>query len=113
MAQLKLTPVHSGDTKCSTSYVEQYVRKHLSVGNDFIDVDRLNQQYLHLEPIALKRYSYVNVEMIMSQDMLHKIRPMKYFETDRKGTPKAVRHPLVWVLSGPRPSISGLFSTCF
>ena len=38
---------------------------------------------------------------------------MEYFETDQKGTPIAVRIPLDWGSSGPLPSTSGLFSTCF
>ena len=40
MVEVKLTSVHSTDTECSTFDVKPYVRKHLSDGNDFIDVDR-------------------------------------------------------------------------
>ena len=45
-------------------------------------------------------------------DTFHLIRPLEYFETDKKGTPIAERLPLVWVLSGSLPSTSRLFSTC-
>ena len=51
--------------------------------------------------------------MILGQDVFHAIRPLEYFDTDRKDTPIAVRLPLGWVLSGPLPSTSGIFSTCF
>ena len=51
--------------------------------------------------------------MILGQDVFHSIRPLEYFESDRKNTPIAVRLPLGWVLSGPLPSTSGLVSTCF
>ena len=51
--------------------------------------------------------------MILGQDVFHSIRPLEYFESDRRDTPIAVRLPLGWVLSGPLPSTSGLFSTCF
>ena len=107
-----MTPVHSGGS-CSTFDVKPYVRKNLHVGNDVIDVDQLKQQFPHLEPVALRKYSYGDVEMILGQDVFHSIRPLEYFESDRKDTPIAVRKPLGWVLSGPLPSTSGLVSTCF
>ena len=113
MAQLKLTLVHSGDTECLTFNVKPYVRKHRIVVNDFIDVDRLKQQYPRLEPIPLKEYSYANVEIILGQDMFRVILPLEYFETDRKSTPIAVRLPLGGVSVGPLHSTSELFSTCF
>ena len=91
---------------------QTFVGKLFSVGN-FINVDGLKQQYPHLEPIPLKRYSYANFEMILGQEMFHVIRTLECFETDRKGTPIAVRIPFGWVLSGPLPSTSGIFSTCF
>ena len=112
IVELKLTPVHSGGS-CSTFDVKPYVRKNLHVGNDVIDVDQLKQQYPHLEPVALSKYSYGEVEMILGQDVFHSIRPLEYFESDRKNTPIAVRLPLGWVLSGPLPSTTGLVSTCF
>ena len=101
MVQLRRLPVHSEDTKWSTFDVKPFARKHFSVGNDFIDVDGLKQQYLHLEPIPLKGYSYPNVEMILGQDIFHVIRPLEYFGNDRKGTATAVLFPLGWVLGGP------------
>ena len=112
IVELKLTPVHSGGS-CSTFDVKPYVRKNLHVGNDVIDVDQLKQQYPHLEPVALSKYSYGDVEMILGQDVFHSIRPLEYFESDRKNTPIAVRLPLGWFLSGPLPSTTGLVSTCF
>ena len=51
--------------------------------------------------------------MILGQDMLHVIRPLEYFETDRKVTLIAVRIPLAWVVTGTLPLTSGIFSTCF
>ena len=56
MVQPKLIPVHSGDTKSSRFNVKPSVRRHLSVGKEFSDVDGLNQQYPHLEQSHLKRY---------------------------------------------------------
>ena len=90
LVQLNITLLHFGDNECSTLDVKPFVRKHLSVGNDFVDVDGLKQLYSHLEPIALKRYSYANVEMILSQNLFQVIRPLVYFETDPTGTPNAV-----------------------
>ena len=84
-----------------------------TVGNDVIDVESLKTMYPHLEPIPLKKYSYADVDMILGQDVFHFIRPLEYFDSDRKNTPVAVRLSLGWVLSGPLPSTSGLFSTCF
>ena len=110
--ELKLTPVHSGGS-CSTFPVTPYVRDDLKVGNNVIGVDNLKKIYPHLEPIPLSKYSYSNVEMILGQYVFHCIRPLEYFEADRPNTPIAVRLPLGWVLSGPLPSTTGLFSTCF
>ena len=50
--------------------------------------------------------------MILGQDMLHVIRPLEYYETDRKDTPIAIWLPVDWVLSGPLPPSWALFSTC-
>ena len=44
LVELKLIPLHSGDTECSTFDVKPFVRKHFSVGNDFINVDGLKQR---------------------------------------------------------------------
>ena len=78
-----------------------------------IDVNSLKILYLHLEPVLLKENSYGNGEMNLGQDVFHCIRPLQYFETDRKNTPKAVLLPLGWVSSGPLPSTLGVISTCF
>ena len=45
--------------------------------------------------------------------MFQAIRPMKYFESDLKNSPVAVRLSLGCVLGGPLPSSSGLIATCF
>ena len=66
-----------------------------------------------MQPISLKKYSYADVEMILGQDVFHLIRPLEYFDSDRKNAPVAVRLPLGWVLSGPLTSCSGLYATCF
>ena len=112
MVELKLTPVHSGGS-CSSFAIKPYVRDDLQVGTDVIDVESLKTMYPHLEPIPLKKYSYADVDMILGQDVFHFIRPLEYFDSDRKNTLVAVRLSLGWVLSGPLPSTSGLFSTCF
>ena len=93
--------------------VKRYVWKDLNFGIDTTDVVSLKARYPHLNQIPLTKYRYGDVEMILGQDVFHAIRPLEYFETDRKDTPIAVRLPLGWVLSGPLPSTSGLFSTCF
>ena len=111
--QLKLIPVRSGDTECSMFDVKRYITKHISVGNDFINVDRLKKQCPHLENVPLKQYSYANVEMILSQHMFHEIRALEYFESDRNGTPTAVQVPLGWFRSGKLPSTLRLLSPCF
>ena len=80
--ELKLTPVHSGGS-CSTFDVKPYVRKNLHVGIDVID-DQLKQQYPHLEPVALRKYSYGDVGMILVQDVFHSIRTLEYFDTTEK-----------------------------
>ena len=110
--KLKLTTVHSGGS-CSSFPVKPFVRNDLQLGNDFIDRDNLKAKYPHLESISLSKYSYADVEMILGQDVFHAIRPLEYFESDRANTPTAFRLPLGWVLSGPLPSATGLFSTCF
>ena len=112
MVELKLTPVHSGGS-CSPFTIKPYVRENLNVGTDTIDVNYLKTKYPHLEPISLQKYSYADVDMILGQDVFHFIRPLEYFDSDRKNTPVAVRIPLGWVLSGPLPSTSGFYSTCF
>ena len=112
LVELKLTPVHSGGS-CSPFVVKPDVREDLKVGTDTIDVELSKTKYPHLQPSSLKKYSYADVEMILGQDVFHSIRPLEYFDSDRKDAPVAVRLPLGWVLSGPLPSSSGLYSTCF
>ena len=112
MVELKLTPVHSGGS-CSSFAIKPYVRDDLHVGTDVIDVESLKTVYPHLEPIPLKKYTYADVDIILSKDVFHFIRPLEYFDSDRKNTPVAVRLSISWVLSGPLPSTSGFFSTCF
>ena len=99
-----MTPV-LGET-CSSSDVKFFLRKYLHAGNDVIHVDQLKQQYPHLEPVALRKYSYGDVEMILGQDVFNSIRTLEYFKSDRKNIPIAVRMPLGWVLSGRLPLIS-------
>ena len=112
MVELKLRPVHSSGS-CSPSAIKPHVRENLSVGTDTIDVEYLETKYLHLEPISLQKYIYADVDMILDQDVFHFIRTLEIFETDSRNAPAAVRLQLGWVLSGPLPSTSGSFSTCF
>ena len=44
----------------------------------------LKTHYPHLEPIALRKDSYVDVEMILVEDVIHSILHLEYFEVDRK-----------------------------
>ena len=90
MVELKLTPVNSGGS-CSSFAIKPYVRDDLQVGTDVIDVESLKTMYPHLEPIPSKKYSYADVDMILGQDVFHFIRPLEYFDSDRKKTPVAVR----------------------
>ena len=110
--ELKLTPVHSGGS-CPSFVIKPFVREELIVGTKAIDVESLEVLYPHLEPIPLKRYSYADVEMILGQDVFHCVRPLAFYETDRKNTPTAVRLPLGRVMRGPLPSTLGLILTCF
>ena len=54
---MKLTPLNSSDTDTSKFDVKPSVRKHSSVDIDFIDVGGIKQQYPHLQPFPLKKYS--------------------------------------------------------
>ena len=89
------------------------MRTHLSVGYDFIDIEELKQQHSHLQPSALKGQSYVNVGLILGQDVFHVIRPLQFFETYQKETPFVVGFPLCWISNGPLPFTSNLFALCF
>ena len=51
--------------------------------------------------------------MTLGQSVFLFIRPLVYFESDSKNAPVAVHLSLGWVPSGPLPSTSGMFSTCF
>ena len=113
LVELKMTPVHIGLLSNSPFVVKLYVREDLKVGTDTIVVELMKSKYPHLQPNSLKKYSYADVEMILGEDVFHSIRPPEYFDSDRKNDPVAVRLPLGWVLSGPLPSSSGLYSTCF
>ena len=94
MVQLKWKPVLSGDTDFPKFDAKPYIRKHLNVGSEFIDVDGLKQQYLHLESILVKRFTYASVEKILGHVMFHAIPPLEYFKTDQKDIPVAVRLPV-------------------
>ena len=69
----KLTPVNPSGS-CSTFDVAPFVRKNINVGSEVIDVDHLKAQCPHLEPVALSKYSYGDVEVILRQDVFHSIR---------------------------------------
>ena len=112
MVELKLKPYPSGGA-CSSCTVKPFVQDQLTIGNDVIDVDDLKTRYSHLEPIALSKLSYTEVKMTLGQDVCHAIRLLDYFETDSPKTLFTVRLPFGWVLSGPLPPTTGLFSTCF
>ena len=84
MVDLKLISIHSGGSFSSFT-VKAYVRDQFTIGNDLIDVDVLKTCYPHLEQIALSKYSYTDVKMILGQDVfrypptgVYRIRPPKY-----------------------------------
>ena len=97
IVELKLTPVHSGGS-CSPFPFKPYARENQNVGTDTIDVNYLKTKYPHLEPISLQKYRYTDVDIILDQDVFHFVRPLEYFNSDRKSTPLAVRIQLGWVL---------------
>ena len=93
--------------------VSPYVKEDLNVGADAINIKALQEIYpcrAVLDPVT---YCYGNIEMILEQNVYHAIRPLEYFAAEEKCSPFAVRLNIGWVLSGPLPSSSGLFSTCF
>ena len=110
IAKLKLTPVHSDDSRATFS-IKPYVTKGLKVGTDIIDVTKLKQQYPHLESDAFSKYSYADVGMILGRDAFHLFHPLEYFKSDHQDTLVPVRLPLGWMLSGPLLWTSGLAST--
>ena len=112
IVELKLTPVHLRGS-CPSIGVKAYLRKDINVGFETTDVQSLQVQDPDLEPTPLKKYSYGDVELTFEQDVFHCFRPLEYFETERKSTPMALRLPLGWILNGPLPSASSLFSTIF
>ena len=113
IVELKLTPVHHSGGSCLTFVVKPLVRKKMNVRTNVIDDDSFKVQHPYLEPFPLKNFKNRDVDVILGQNMFHSIHPLEYFETDRKHTPIASRFPLAWVLSGPLPSTSSLFSTVF
>ena len=93
--------------------VSPYVKEDLNVGADVINIKALRQTYPHLAVLDPVTYCYGNIETILGQDVYHAIRPLEYFAADEKCSHFAVRLPIVWVLSGPLLSSSGLASNCF
>ena len=93
--------------------VSPYVKEHLKVGADVINIEALQEKYPHLAVLDPVTFCYANNEMILGKDVYHAILPLEYFAADEKFSPFAVRLPIGWVLSGPLPSSSSLVSTCF
>ena len=111
IVELKLTTVHSLSS-CQAFVFKLFVRKDLKFGNSVVDVEPLQVQNPHLEPISLKRYSFGDLELILGQDIVHYFRPLDYFgKPTKKSTLVAVQLPSGWVLSSPLSLTSGLFST--
>ena len=75
--------------------------KDLKIGNEFIYVNKVKQQYPHLVSVKLTKLSYANVELILGQDAFLLKQSRKCFETDFPDIPVTVRPPLGWVLSWP------------
>ena len=68
IVEMKLTPVQS-DGSYPAFVVKPYVRKDLNVGTELFDVVTLQVKYPHLESIPLKKYSYGDVEINLSQEI--------------------------------------------
>ena len=114
MVELKLTPVHSGGS-CSSFTVKPYMRDELTIGNDVIDVDDLKTRYPHLEPIALRKYSYKDVKMILGRfpryppTGVFRIRPPKYPSC----RPFTVGLGTEWTPSVDNGSIFDMLQSCY
>ena len=80
--QVTLQPI--GKNICSPFALHPYVKQILRVGSDIIDNTALQKNYPYLSLLPNKTYDYANVEMMLSQDAYHSLRPIKYFETDSK-----------------------------
>ena len=93
--------------------ISPYRKEDLNVGAHVINNKALQETYPQLAILEPVTYSYGNIEMILGQDVYHAIRPLEYFVADEKCSPFAVRLSIGWVPSGPLPSSSDLFSTCF
>ena len=92
-----------------------FVKDELKVCTDIVNIPALKSKYPYLAPIKPIVYSYADVDLIISQDYSHAIRPEEYFksEVDPNTSAVAVRLPIGWVLSGPMPTSTGFLSTCF
>ena len=101
------------ENTCESFQVSPYIREKLNIGSDIVDVPHLQETYPYSSVLEPVRYSYLNIEMILGQDVYHAIRPIEYFENEPKCAPVAVRLPIGWVLSGPLPSSSNFVSSCF
>ena len=86
LVELKLPSVHSGGS-CSSFTVKPYMQDQLTIGNDAVEADDLKTRYSHLEPIALCKYSYTVVKLILGQDVCHAIRSLEYFVSDSGNSP--------------------------
>ena len=54
--------------------VSPYVKEHLNVGADVINIKALQETYPHLAVLDSVTYCYGNIEMILGQDVYHAIR---------------------------------------
>ena len=90
--QLAVTPNEDQDFEAFT--VQPYVRETLNVSSNIIDVKSMQKTYPHLAVLDTVRYSYLNIEMILGQDVYHPIRPLEYLTADEKCSPFAVRLPI-------------------
>ena len=111
LVELTVTPP---DNKAFEPYkISPYRKENLNVGAHVINNKALQETYPHLSILEPVTNSYGNIEMILGQDVYHAIRPLEYFAADEKCSHFAVRLSIGGIPSGPLPSFSDLFSTCF
>ena len=90
-----------------------YVKDNIRIGSELINIADLQNKYPQLAPINLTQYTYEDVEVIIGQDYYHAVRPIEFILGDDKNSPRSVRLPIGWVISGPLPPSVNSTSSCF
>ena len=90
---VELTLTHRDNRAFEPFKVSPYVKEHLNVGADLINIKALQETYPHLAFLDPVTYCYGNIEMTLGQDVYHAICPLEYFAADEKCSPFVVRLP--------------------